>query len=804
MSAQTLAVPQSQWAGTVLRRVPGTRLLGRYEGGGYVDDRYLVMRPDGQPVLLTRLPYLVVRHADGGNDARRVADKVSQDYGRRLSLELLARLIEDRLVPAGLMPALAVRPSTAATRRITPLPVAGSEVGQDGAPASAAAVPDAPSAPARAEPFLSVTLSQAFLPARAVRRLAGWASPAFNPLAITAVLLAFVAGDLWLFLGRPAGGSTALTAPGDLLAVLALLGLATLVHEVGHAAGCRYGGGRPGAIGAGLYLWFPVFWTDVTDAYRLDRVGRLRTDLGGVYFNALFVALATAGYAVTGWTPLVVVVILTNIVALQQLLPVIRMDGYYILGDLTGVPNLFGLLMPSLRSMLPGREIDPRVRALRPGVRRVVAVWAVVSTAVLGGSLVALVVGAPALAGSTWSQMRAFWAVASRPDDLATTVYAWICLVLLVLPFVGFAALLARSVRMASRPARGRGRRGSVMTANPELDLNPEAEVQQRLDREVTLVPPLPRLTAADFTEDVMLRARRRPPRSGWRRHVFLATGGVVHPGPSAAERRESELIERVRTRLTSTRRIVVLSRKGGAGKTTTTLMLGHTLAMHRGDRVVALDANPDAGSLPYRVERESSATVTSLLADVDRLTSYAQVRAHTSQAPSRLEIVASDDDPRITHALGQADYSRAIGLLDQHYMLLLMDTGTGILDEATQGLLREADQVLVVMPPALDGARVAASTLDWLDEHGYTSLVRGAVAVINGVRGEGGLVQLEAIEAHFRARCAGVVQIPWDRALEAGARTAPEDLRPATRTAYLELAATVADGFTAGQGRSR
>jgi putative peptide zinc metalloprotease protein len=803
MSGQVMTVSPVPWAGTVLRRVPGTRLLGRYEGGGYVDDRYLVMRPDGQPVLLTHLPYLVVRHADGGNDALRVAEMVSQDYGRRLSLELLARLIEERLVPAGLMPALRARPGAAATR-----PAAGqsttSGAAANGSDQAVEATSERAAAPARSEPLLSVTLSQAFLPARVVRRLAGWACPAFHPLAITLVLMAFTAGNLWLFLGLGGGGGSAtLTDPGDLLAVLALLGLSTLLHEVGHAAGCRYGGGRPGAIGAGLYLWFPVFWTDVTDAYRLDRVGRLRTDLGGVYFNALFVALASAGYALTGWSPLAVAVVLTNIVALQQLLPVVRMDGYYILGDLTGVPNLFGLLGPTLRSMIPGREPDPRVRALRPGVRRVVVAWAVVSTLVLGGSLVALVVGAPALAGSTWSQMRAFWAVASRPEDLATTVYAWICLVLLVVPFVGFAALLARSARLSARRARGRPKGEGAMTTSLELDHDRDQEPDPRRGP-VNAVPPLPRLTAADFTEEFMLRARRRPPSGGWRRQVFLATGGLVHPGPSAAERRESELVERVRTRLTSARRIVVLSRKGGAGKTTTTLMLGHTLAIHRGDRVVALDANPDAGSLPYRVERESSATVTSLLADADRLTSYAQVRAHTSQAPSRLEIVASDDDPRITHALGQADYSRAIDLLDQHYMLLLMDTGTGILDEATQGLLREADQVVVVMPPALDGARVAASTLDWLDEHGYTSLVRGAVAVINGVRGESGLVHLDAIEAHFRARCAGVVQIPWDRALEAGARTAPEDLRSATRTAYLELAALVAEGFGADPGRVR
>ena len=110
-------------------------------------------------------------------------------------------------------------------------------------------------------------------------------------------------------------------------------------------------------------------------------------------------------------------------------------------------------------------------------------------------------------------------------------------------------------------------------------------------------------------------------------------------------------------------------------------------------------------------------------------------------------------------------------------------------------GVLREADQIVVVMPPALDGARAAASTLDWLDEHGYGRLAAGAVAVINQARG-GGLVELDRIEEHFVQRCAAVVRVPWDPALAAGARTGLDELRAPTRQAYLSLAAAVADGF--------
>jgi putative peptide zinc metalloprotease protein len=301
--------------------------------------------------------------------------------------------------------------------------------------------------------------------------------------------------------------------------------------------------------------------------------------------------------------------------------------------------------------------------------------------------------------------------------------------------------------------------------------------------------------TAADFTPERYLRSVGVPPRDGWRRVLYWLTGGRINPGPGPAEVAERQLMARAKTRIAGCRSIAVISRKGGVGKTTTTLMLGHTFASLRGDRVVALDGNPDAGSLGYRVRRETVATVTNLLADEREIVRYADIRAYTNQAPTRLEVVASDDDPRITKALGEEDYRRAIGLLERHYNLICLDTGTGVLESATKGILQLADQIVVVMGPSLDSARTASSTLDWLNENGHAELVGSAVAVINAVRGEG-LVEVEKIEEHFAGRCRAVVQVPWDPHLDAGAETQVERLRPTTRRAYLEVAAAVADEF--------
>ena len=303
--------------------------------------------------------------------------------------------------------------------------------------------------------------------------------------------------------------------------------------------------------------------------------------------------------------------------------------------------------------------------------------------------------------------------------------------------------------------------------------------------------------TAADFTAERYLRGQAAPPRDGWRRFVYWLTGGRINFGPSPAEQAERQLIARAKAPVAGCRSIAVISRKGGVGKTTTTLMLGHTFASLRGDRVVALDGNPDAGSLGYRVRRETAATVTNLLADEQEIIRYADIRSYTNQAPTRLEVVASDDDPRITTALGEEEYRRAIALLERHYNLILLDTGTGVLESATKGILQLAEQIVVVMSPSLDSARAASSTLDWLNENGHAELVRNAIAVVNAVREEG-LVEVDKIEEHFQGRCRTVVRVPWDPHLSAGAETQVDRLRPVTRRAYLEVAAAVADGFTA------
>lgn len=332
---------------------------------------------------------------------------------------------------------------------------------------------------------------------------------------------------------------------------------------------------------------------------------------------------------------------------------------------------------------------------------------------------------------------------------------------------------------------------GAARTPGPASASGERPSRERRTESTRTTRP----TSADDFSSERMLRPQSEAPRTGVRRVLFRLTGGLVNLGPSAGELRVRELTARVKAPVAGCRRIAVVSRKGGVGKTTTTLMLGHTYASLRGDRVIALDGNPDAGSLAYRVRRETTNTIMSLLAHREQIERYADIRAYTSQAPTRLEVVAADDDPRITDALVEQDFHTAVRLLEVHYNLVCLDTGTGVLESAAKGILQLADQIVVVTAPSLDSARAASSTLDWLAQNGYSDLVTGAVAVINGVRPKSQL-ELDRVEAHFAARCRDVVRVPWDPHLEAGAESSLDRLKPLARNAYLELAAAVADGF--------
>jgi len=300
--------------------------------------------------------------------------------------------------------------------------------------------------------------------------------------------------------------------------------------------------------------------------------------------------------------------------------------------------------------------------------------------------------------------------------------------------------------------------------------------------------------SAADLTDDTIVRARAARPTVGWRRAVYSASGGRINPGVSEEEAARNVLLRRVRRHLPGAHQIAVSSLKGGVGKTTVSAVLGLTLAEYRGDRVVALDANPDAGTLADRLTGEIGVTVRQMLDNIDSIDSLTAVSHYTSLA-GRLQVLASEQDPAMSEAFNRGEYEQICAVLARFYNIIITDSGTGLVHSAMEGTLALADSLVVVGAPTVDGASRASKTLDWLVAHGYAEQVADAVVVLccDRVSPE---IDRERVRAHFLARCRAVVEIPYDPHLATGGRLDLGAMREPTRLAFLELGAQIADRF--------
>jgi MinD-like ATPase involved in chromosome partitioning or flagellar assembly len=303
------------------------------------------------------------------------------------------------------------------------------------------------------------------------------------------------------------------------------------------------------------------------------------------------------------------------------------------------------------------------------------------------------------------------------------------------------------------------------------------------------------KLSADSLTADNVLKKRKPPATKGWRKGLMATTG--INLGPSRKELADQHFEDRVRTPIDGCHRLAVISLKGGVGKTTTAATLGSMFASLRGDRVIAIDANPDRGTLGDKiVPNMTRATVRDFVRRSPQLDRYSAVREFTAQAPSRLEVLCSESDPLASMAFSEADYRVISDILERFYNLVLTDCGTGLLHSAMVGVLAKADQVVIVSSASLDGARSASATLDWLEAHNYSDLARESVTVVTSVRPKADAVHLDEIVSHFAKRTRAVVAVPYDPHLAEGGQIDLERMSKTAYHAYLELAAEVGDAF--------
>jgi len=277
------------------------------------------------------------------------------------------------------------------------------------------------------------------------------------------------------------------------------------------------------------------------------------------------------------------------------------------------------------------------------------------------------------------------------------------------------------------------------------------------------------------LTADRLIVARKQKrtrPEGGFNAFLYAATLHLVNRGDSPRVVVRKAVEARVDKRFEGGARFIpVLTRKGGVGKTTITALLGMALSDIREDRIIAIDANPDRGTLSERVNKQTRSTVRDVVTLAPTINSFNDFTTMVSRDETRLDILASDTDPLLSEAFDENDYNVVADLAARFYSIVLTDCGTGIVHSVMRATLQRADSVVVVSGGSVDEARLASETLTWLEANGYQHLVKNAVVALNTATQGTNLV------INYR------------------------DLKPLTKASARELAALVVDGLPSRQG---
>ncbi|WP_197711365.1 chromosome partitioning protein [Cellulomonas sp. WB94] len=313
--------------------------------------------------------------------------------------------------------------------------------------------------------------------------------------------------------------------------------------------------------------------------------------------------------------------------------------------------------------------------------------------------------------------------------------------------------------------------------------------------------------TGALPTLDDLLSSRRRPVSGyadrGWRKRIRRVTGGVVSPGPGRSEAAYRDKVARIQRNFDGPKTIVVVNPKGGAHKTTATLLLAATFGIHRGGYTLAWDNNETRGTLGWRSKHAQHAnTAVNLAQDLARFSDLRTARVGDlddyvrSQASAQFDVLASDEDAASAASIDAAAFMALHRTLSRFYRVIVVDTGNNMRASNWQAAVSVADQLVIVSTVREDTAQSAAWAIDALRSAGYADLLRSAVTVLSAPEPKVDKQLRKRLHEHFGALTRAVLDVPHDRRLIHGGPIEFATLAPATRAAWLDVTATVADGL--------
>ncbi|MBD7917374.1 chromosome partitioning protein [Cellulomonas sp. Sa3CUA2] len=327
-----------------------------------------------------------------------------------------------------------------------------------------------------------------------------------------------------------------------------------------------------------------------------------------------------------------------------------------------------------------------------------------------------------------------------------------------------------------------------------------EARGETRAERRASdpaVLPTLDDLLAARHP------AHEGPAERGWQRTVRRLTFGAVAPRPGAAERARRSQIEAIRRTFDGPRTVVVVNPKGGAHKTTATMLLASTFGLVRGGYTLAWDNNETRGTLGWRSSHaDHQRTAVDLLHALPDLTQRGTLRIGDldsyvrTQQDEQFDVLASDENAASIESVDAASYRALHDVLTQFYRVLVVDTGNNMRASNWQAAVQSADQLVVVSTLREDTAQSAAWALDALRATGQEELVRQAVTILSFPEPKVDKDLRQRLRSHFGALTRAVVEVPHDKALVSGGPIDHANLRPATRDAWLRATAIVADGL--------